>query len=141
MLATLQKLARASTPQQLAKEFRWQKLAAGDTAKFREEVLGPSAKPKVFGFLHSKSPFVHTLHSPARFFDLEAATELQGKVVAFVGDRTAVSQPHPVALPERNAWDWKTAAIVTDPILATTFFSMPGREKELWKPEGGHRLL
>jgi hypothetical protein len=46
------------------------------------------------------------------------------------------SKPHPVALPERNAWEWKTAAIVNDAVAATMFFAAPGWEKELWKPEG-----
>jgi hypothetical protein len=136
LLQLLKRLTLSNTPQQLVKEFRWQQQASGDTTKFRDEVLGPSARPKVFGFTHNKSPFIHVIHSPARFFDLDAAAELQGKVIAFVGDRTTFGQPHPVALPERNAWEWKTAAMVNDPVRATTFFSVPGREKEFWRPEG-----
>jgi hypothetical protein len=120
-----------NTPQQIAKEFRWQQQPSIAAAKFRVEVLGPSARPKVLGFIHHKSPFVHRLHSPARFFDLDAAVELQGKVVSFVGDRTAFSQPHPVSLPDRDAWEWKTSAIVNDAVAAVTFFATPEKEKEL----------
>jgi hypothetical protein len=74
--------------------------------------VGTIGKALNFWLTQNKSPFIHTLHSPAKFFDLDAPTELQGKVIGFIEDRTAVSHPHPVALPERSIWEWKTAAMV-----------------------------
>lgn len=136
LLQVIQGLAKTSTPQQTANEFRWQQAKSNEATKFRDEALIPSPRPRIFGFLQHKSPYVHTLHSPAKFFDLDTATELQGKIIAFVGDRTAVSQPHPVALPDRNAWEWKTAPIVNDAVAAASFFDTPGNDKELWKPTG-----
>jgi hypothetical protein len=136
LLKLVQRLATASSPRQLACEFCWQHTARTDTNKFKEEALAPSTRPRVFGFLQTKSPFVHTLHSPAKFFELEAAVELQGKVIAFVCDRSARNQPHPMALPDRNAWEWKTAPIVTDAVAAAAFFAAPEHEKEVWRPAG-----
>lgn len=57
-------------------------------------------------------------------------------MIAFIEDQTVMSLPHPVALPENNAWEWKTAAIVDNAVAAAIFFNSSERERELWKPTG-----
>ena len=61
--------------------------------------------------------------------------ELQGKLIAFIGDWSTTNHPHPISLPEHNAWEWKTAHIVKDAV-AVTFFAAPKNTKEVWKPMG-----
>jgi hypothetical protein len=57
-------------------------------------------------------------------------------VIAFIGDRLATSHPHQVALPERDAWEWKMAPIMKDAVAAATFFVISANENVLWKLVG-----
>jgi hypothetical protein len=136
LLTLMQHLAADISPYQHANGFRWQHTACTDVNKFKDEAMTPSSRPQVFGFLQNKPPFVHILHSPAKFFELEAAVEHQGKVIAFIGDQLTTNHQHPLALLERNAWDWKTAPIVMDAMAAAAFSAAPASEKDLWKPVG-----
>jgi hypothetical protein len=50
LLKLIQKLAMEATPSQSTQEFRWQQTTRTDAMKFKEEVLVPSSRPRVFGF-------------------------------------------------------------------------------------------
>jgi hypothetical protein len=93
----------------LERELEWQARVGGDAAKvttFKEQVLNQQAL-RAFTFMKGKSPAIHMAHSIGSFFGLSGlASDVQGKQIAFVGDRMQGRQPIPFILPPQNAWTW-----------------------------------
>jgi hypothetical protein len=57
--------------------------------------------------MKGKSPAIHMAHSVGAFYGLSGmATNVQGKQIAFVGDRGQGRQPIPFILPKQNSWVW-----------------------------------
>jgi hypothetical protein len=93
----------------LERELEWQARVGGDAVKvtaFKEHVLNQQAL-RAFAFMKGKSPAIHMAHSIGSFFGLSGlASDVQGKQIAFVGDRAQGRQPIPFILPPQNAWTW-----------------------------------
>jgi hypothetical protein len=70
---------------------------------------------------------------------MEVAPELRGKVLAFVGDNTTFSAPHPVILPEHNAWEQKRTAMCNNAIAAALFYADMTKSRKLWNPPATNR--
>ena len=78
----------------------WQRNAEQTVAAFKEEAAAPTSKPRVFTFVQANSLILQFVHTLGKFFDMDAAPELQRKVMAFVGDKTPFGSPHPILLLE-----------------------------------------
>jgi hypothetical protein len=60
---------------------------ATKAAAFRDQALGQQAF-RAFAFMKSRSPVIHMAHSVGTFFGMSGmVTNVQGKQIAFVGDR------------------------------------------------------
>ena len=103
---------RTLTTAEINKEFEWQQ-GAGATAsavkKFKEDVSSSPPYLLVFAFMMEGSPFLHILHSVAKFGD-----SINNKICGFVGDRTNDNKPYPVQLQPDNAWTWKDVEVYTE---------------------------
>jgi hypothetical protein len=77
--------------------------------------------------LHS----THVYHLSAR-----SPSELDGKVVAFIGDRTATRIPSPVKLPPRSPFEFPQLKVVDDPCLMEEAYKESGVTGTLWQPLG-----
>ena len=87
------------TPTTMPQELNWQRLVDGDPAKISQwkDIMGSIQDFKAYLFIKSGSCFVTVAHSPMKFAAISAATgHLQGRVIGFVGDRTATREPSPI---------------------------------------------
>ena len=83
-------------------------VAVGDRAKcgsLQGGSSGPTSRLRIFACVQANSPVLQLVHTLGTFFDMDAALDLRGKVVALVGEKTPYGSPHLVLLPERNAWE------------------------------------
>ncbi len=103
--AAVQKMTTAT----IERELNWQSRVEGDAAKvtaFKEQVMNQHAF-RAFAFMKGKSPAIHMAHSIGAFYGLSGmAIKVQGKQIAFVGDRINGRQPIPFILPPQNSWTW-----------------------------------
>ncbi len=83
------------------------------------------------------STFATVLHSPMKFVAISNATQhLQGKFVAFVGDRSARKDPTPIVLPPQKLWSWETRTVSTNAMaLAAYYEEDTSCRGELWMPD------
>lgn len=86
-------------------EFGWQRGAEQNAAAYKKEALVPSSRLRIFAFVQANSPVLQFVHTLGKFFDIDTAPQLRGKVIAFVGDKRQYSARHPVVLPEQNTWE------------------------------------
>jgi len=101
--------------------------------------MGSLQEFKAYMFVKQGSCFATVMHSPMKFPAISAATgHLQGRIIGFVGDRTATREPTPILLPQRKTWEWVKETVNTDgPALLKYYADDPTRIGTLWKGEGG----
>jgi hypothetical protein len=87
--------------------------------------------------MHPQLGYLTCLHSAHVYHPLaESPSELDGKVVAFIGDRTATRMPTPVKLPPRSSFEFPQLEVVDDPDLMEDAYEVSGVTKTLWQPLG-----
>jgi hypothetical protein len=127
-----------ATAQRTKNEFKWQWTDGNISAKkFKEEALSTGQGIKLYGFVQEDSPIIQTIHGLGKFFDSEAPTEVQGKPIAFIGDRTRFGEPRPVIPPVEATWNWKAVTVNEDTALWAAHQSIDGNEGKLWTNTGG----
>ncbi len=123
----------------LAQDLKWQKEVAGDTQKINQfkEVVGGLQDFRTYLFMKLGSTFATVLHSPMKFVAISDATQhLQGKFVAFVGDRSARKDPTSIVLPPQKTWSWETRMVSTNAVaLAAYYEEDPSCWGKLWTPD------
>ncbi len=97
---------------------------------------------KAYLFVKQGSGFITVMHSPLKFAAISAATQhLQGRIIGFVGDRTATREPTPILLPQL-AWQWVKELVFTDGnALIKHYEDDASRIGTLWKGEGANAAL
>jgi hypothetical protein len=84
------------------------------------------------------SPVIHVAHSIGSFFGLSGlATDVQGKQIAFIGDRIQGRQPTPFILPPQNAWTWTRVKYLADMARCTEHYSDESNRSKLWTTGAG----
>jgi hypothetical protein len=138
VLHAIDKVTNRSTAQRLKNEFKWQWTSGtNNTKKFKEEALTPGQGIKIYGFVQEDSPVIQFIHGLGRFFDSEAPPEVQGKPIAFLGDRTRFGEPRPIIPPAESTWNWKTVTVNEDAAAWATHQSLDENEGKLWASAGG----
>ena len=97
------------TPTTIPQELNWQQLVEGEPTKINQwkDIMGSIQDFKAYLFVKPGSCFVTVVHSPMKFAAISAATlHLQGRVIGFVGDRTATRKPSPIFFPTIQTWQW-----------------------------------
>jgi hypothetical protein len=138
ILSTIRTASRRQT-QTLTSELNWQAQINGDAAKitaFKETVV-EQQKLMAFIFMRVDSPTVTLVHGVSKYcsFNTAIPMAIQGKIIAFVGDRTERSNPVPILLPQSKAWEWKQAEISMDIDAMTAHYTgNPDKWGKLWTP-------
>ena len=66
-------------------------------------------------FVKPGSCFITVVHLPMKFAAISAATmHCQGRVIGFVGDRTATRKPSPILFPTIKTWQWVKETVCAD---------------------------
>ena len=130
----------SSTVASMAQDLMWQRAVEGDAGKITQwkEVMGSLQEFKAYLFIKQGTCFATVLHSPMKFAAINPSTaHLQGRVIGFVGDRTATREPTPILLPTNKTWQWVKESVFTDgTALIKHFDDDPTRIGTLWKGEG-----
>jgi hypothetical protein len=139
VISAIDKVLERATAQRTKNEFKWQWTDGNVSAKkLKEEALSPGQGIKLYGFVQEDSPIIQTIHGLGKFFDSEALTEVQGKPIAFIGDRTQFGgEPRPVIPPVEATWNWKTVTVNEDTALWAAHQSIDANEGKLWTNTGG----
>jgi hypothetical protein len=123
----------------LGRELKCHKEVAGNTQRINQfkEVVGGLQDFRTYLFMKLGSTFAMVLHSPLKFVAINDATQhLQGKFVAFVGDRSARKDPTPIVLPPQKTWSWETRMVSTNTVaLAAYYEEDPSCRGKLWMPD------
>jgi hypothetical protein len=119
----------------IKKELDWQARVGGDSTKapaFRDQALGQQTF-RAFAFMNRKSPAVLMAHSVGAFFGMSGlATDVQGKQIAFVGDRGNGRQPIPFILPPQNSWTWARIRYLSDTVRFSEYYRQVDTQDKLW---------
>ena len=119
----------------------WQRSVGGDTAKITQwrDVMGNLQDFKAYLFVKQGSAFATVMHLPMKFAAISTATgHLQGRIIAFVGDRTPTREPTPILLPQCKTWEWVKETVSSDgPAMFKFYDKDPSHVGMLWKGEGG----
>jgi hypothetical protein len=119
-------------------EFKWQwNKGSANANKFKDEAVTPGRDIKVFGFVQADAPIIQTVHGLGKFFDSEAPIEVNGKPIAFIGDRTSFGEPRLVISPTQATWTWKAVTVSEDEAAWATHQGDEGNKGKLWKQVGG----
>ena len=139
-LATAIEKGGVGTPATIPQELNWQRLVDGDNAKINQwrDIMGSIQDFKAYLFVKPGSCFATVVHSPMKFAAISPSTShLQGRVIGFVGDRTATREPSPILFPTIKTWQWVKEKVHTDgPALIKYYDDDPSRIGSLWKGEG-----
>ena len=140
-MATATRKGGLGTPTTIPQELNWQRSVEGDPTKINhwKDVMGNLQEFKAYIFVRQGSCYATVMHSPMKFAAISPATaHLQGRIIGFVGDRTATREPTPILLPQLKTWQWVKETVFTDgPALIKHFGDDPARTGTLWKGEGG----
>jgi hypothetical protein len=136
--------SRRHSDNTIKQELEWQARVGGDytkTAAFKDQVLNQQGF-RAFAFMKGKLPAIHMAHSVGAFYGLSGmATDVQGKQIAFVGDRGYGQQPTPFILPPQKSWDklWTTGAAEEDlvEIQLPRLLALPTFVAEFVAQQGG----
>jgi hypothetical protein len=124
----------------ITQDLDWQQSVVGDTGKISQwkDVMGGLQHFKAYMFIKQGSCFATVVHSPMKFPAINSATaHLQGRVIGFVGDRTATREPTPILLPTNKTWQWVKETVFTDSTaLIKHLDENQARVGTLWKGEG-----
>jgi hypothetical protein len=72
-------------------------------------------------------------HSVSTFFGMSGlATNVQGKQIAFVGDRGNGRYPVPFILPPQNSWTWAKTRYLRDTARFGKFYRHANNQDKLW---------
>jgi hypothetical protein len=119
----------------IERELNWQSRVEGDAAKvtaFKEQVMNQHAF-RAFAFMKGKSPAIHMAHSIGAFYGLSGmAIEVQGKEIAFVGNRINGCEPIPFILPPQNSWTWARVRYLNNTALYGEYYGQEGNRDKLW---------
>jgi hypothetical protein len=128
----------------LTRELEWQNRVGGDPTQavaFKDQVLNQQAF-RAFASMKGKSPAIHLAHSIGVFFGLSGmATDIQGKQVAFVGDRGNSRQPIPFVLPPQNLWTWARARYLANMVQFLQHYALDKNQDKLWAMGAGEADL
>jgi hypothetical protein len=83
-------------------------------------------------------PYVTMIHTPEVYFSIvQATSQYQGKVLAFIGDRRATKEPTPVCLPATKMWEWHTGHANCSFDKLKEFYGEEANKGKLWMPGAG----
>jgi hypothetical protein len=75
------------------------------------------------------------IHTPGVYYSIKLLTSAyQGKMMAFIGDRSGTKEPTPVCLPTTKAWEWHTGDAIADVAKAEAYYSVEVNRGTLWMP-------
>jgi hypothetical protein len=124
----------------IKRELEWQGCVGGDPAKlsaFKDQVLNQQVLC-AFAFMKGKLPAIHLAHSIGAFFGLSGmATDVQGKQIAFVGDRSHCRQPIPFILPPQNSWTWARVRYLANTTQYLEHYAQEAHRDKLWTTGAG----
>ena len=128
------------TQTSIKQDLDWQRAVGGDAGKITQwkEVMGNIQDFKAYLFIKQGSCFATVLHSPMKFAAINPATaHVQGRVIGFVGDRTATREPTTILLPANKTWQWVKETVFADSTALMKYFhDDPARAGTLWTGEG-----
>jgi hypothetical protein len=83
-------------------------------------------------------PYVTMIHTPGVYYSIvQASSQYQGKVLAFIGDRRATKEPAPVCLPATKTWEWHTGHANCSFDKLKEFYGEEANKGKLWMPGAG----
>ncbi len=107
IMAQIKRASTRTSDATIERELNWQARVGGDATKattLRDQVLNQQDF-RAFAFMKGKLPAVHMAYAVGAFYGMSGmATNMQGKQIAFVGDRGSSRQPIPFILPRQNSW-------------------------------------
>ena len=72
-------------------------------------------------------------HSVGAFYGLSGmALDVQGKQIAFVGERINGRKPIPFILPPQNSWAWARVRYLNNTALYGKYYSQEENKERLW---------
>ena len=87
--------------------------------------------------MRAGSPYVSLLHSAATYFAAGgAAQEMNGKQIGFLGDRTDVTNPIPVQIQTKKAWEWFKGDASTSTVDFASHYANAATKSGLWVATG-----
>ena len=99
---------------------------------FKDQVLNQQAF-RAFAFMRGKSPVIHMAHLVGAFYGLSGmATDVQGKQIAFIGDRGQGRQPIPFILPPQNSWVWVRVRYLNNTARYVEHYRQEEKKTKLW---------
>ena len=84
------------------------------------------------------SPYVKVIHSMSKYFGY-GSDDLNGKIIAFHGERSQNGDPMPVLPPPKALWEWKEVQVVNNDALWAAWLANPGNEHKLWDAPAANR--
>mmetsp|Transcript_28917 Transcript_28917/g.61069 ORF Transcript_28917/g.61069 Transcript_28917/m.61069 type:complete len:140 (+) Transcript_28917:837-1256(+) len=79
---------------------------------------------------------IQAVHSMRTFLNFAHVGTLNGKAIAFLGDRTQFRTPMPVLLPVQKPWEWTAEKIAGDAAQFATHFGDEANKIKFWKSGG-----
>jgi hypothetical protein len=77
-------------------------------ATFREFVTNVQ-QFRVYLAMLGGQPYITMIHTPGVYFSIvQATSQYQGRVLAFIGNRRATKKPTSVCVPASKTWEWHT---------------------------------
>ena len=120
-------------------EFTWQKDIENDTAKgeaFKSDVLQVTPRLRVFALMQENSAHIQLVFGVTTYNDVMGPAAFKGKVLGFVGDRSADSSPEVIMLSQPdNTWKWKKCKVVFEETAFANHYSVEANRDNLWAPD------
>ena len=129
-----------SSPCKVVLDFRMRLDRTGEKDKvkeFQEEILATQNTLLAFAVVQKKTPVLKMVHGISKYYNGDVAREYKGKFVGKVGDRTAMSEPHMVILPEQATWKWQDVRVNMGIEAWKAFAEAEETKYEVWKPTEG----
>jgi hypothetical protein len=118
----------------------WQQNGVADRSKqapFMKKARRTLQSFGAFLIMHPQLGYVTCVHSAHVYHPMTGSpSELDGEVVAFIGDRTAKRMPIPVKLTPTSSFEFSQLEVVDDPCLMEDAYKKSGVTGTLWQPPG-----
>ncbi len=130
---------RIGTEASILRDLAWQREVDSNATKIGQfkEVVGGLQDFRTYAFIKPGSAFVRVVHSIMKYVAISELTQhLQGRLIGFVGDRTATKEPTAIILPQQKTWKWEVKTASDDGAALQLYYDEdPTRQGKLWSPE------
>jgi hypothetical protein len=101
-------------------------------AAFREFITNVQ-QFRVYLAMLGGQPYVTMIHTPGVYFIIvQATSQYQGKVLAFIGNRRATKEPTPVCLSATKTWEWHAGHANCSFDKLKEFYGEEANKGKLW---------